>query len=132
MLAEADIPGESDGSRVTSDGVKAQTLHRRPTVVVRFTILALVLPLVMGLDCGDNQAPSRLGIVIYSANASGGLQRTFGSPSLGQGPGALAWLTGDVNGDGRTDILQPWKNGDRLGLIVYTSNGTGYTSTFGS
>ena len=28
--------------------------------------------------------------------------------NLGQGPGALAWLTGDFTGSGLTQIAQPW------------------------
>jgi hypothetical protein len=32
----------------------------------------------------------------------------FHGGSLGQGPGALAWLTGDFTGSGLTEIAQPW------------------------
>ena len=28
----------------------------------------------------------------------------------GQGPRALAWLTGDFTGSGKTQIAQPWRN----------------------
>jgi Zn-dependent metalloprotease len=73
----------------------------------------------------------RLGLIAYTSDGTG-YSSTFGTVNIGQGSGALAWLTGDANGDGQTDILQPFANGSRLGLIVYTSNGTGYTSTFES
>jgi hypothetical protein len=29
---------------------------------------------------------------------------------MGQGSGALAWLTGDFTGSGKTQIAQPWNN----------------------
>lgn len=65
-----------------------------------------------------------LGINVYASTGSGfGLLSS--RPSMGQGSGALTWLTGDVNGDGRTDLIQPFDNGGRLGLVVYQSNGTG-------
>ena len=32
----------------------------------------------------------------------------FHGGNLGQGPGALAWLTGDFTGSGLTEIAQPW------------------------
>jgi len=73
----------------------------------------------------------RLGLLVYTSNGSG-YAATFGSGDMGQGSGALAWLTGDVNGDGRTDLIQPFNNGGRLGLLVYTSNGSGYAATFGT
>lgn len=69
---------------------------------------------------------SRLGLIAYTSN---GIGYTFawGRPNMGQGAGALRWLTGDMNGDGRIDIIQPWDNNGRLGLIVYTSTGTSFT-----
>ncbi|MCY1041555.1 FG-GAP-like repeat-containing protein [Corallococcus sp. bb12-1] len=44
------------------------------------------------------------------------------------GSGALAWLTGDANQDGRTDIFQLWNNSGQLGMILWNANGTGYQS----
>ncbi len=72
-----------------------------------------------------------LGLVVYTSNGTG-YSQTWSSPNMGQGASALTWLTGDVNGDGKTDIIQPWDNGGWLGLIVYTSNGNGYSATWGS
>ena len=60
----------------------------------------------------------RLGLIVYGADA-GNLATIFGSGDMGQGPGALAWLTGDFTGSGKTEIAQPWDNNGRLGLIVY-------------
>ena len=71
----------------------------------------------------------RLGILVYQSNGTGYVS-TFGTGDAGQGSGALAYLTGDVNGDGRTDLLQPWAAPPNLGLITYTSNGAGYDVSF--
>jgi hypothetical protein len=38
---------------------------------------------------------------------------------MGQGAGALAWLAADVNGDRKAEIIQPWNNGGKLGMLVY-------------
>jgi len=35
---------------------------------------------------------------------------TSDATNLGQGPGALAWLTGNFTGSGLTSIAQPWDN----------------------
>ena len=39
---------------------------------------------------------------------------------LGQGSGAVAWLTGDFTGSGHTEIAQLWDNNGTLALIVYS------------
>ena len=67
----------------------------------------------------------RLGIIVYRSNGSG-YYYSWGTSNIGQGSGALAWLTQDVDGDGRTDIVQTWNNGGRLAINVYRSNGAGY------
>jgi hypothetical protein len=72
-----------------------------------------------------------LGLHVYQSTGTSYVN-TFTSSNMGSGAPALAWLTGDMDGDGRTDILQPWNNGGRLGLIVYRSTGTGYTTAFAS
>jgi hypothetical protein len=46
-------------------------------------------------------------------------QTVINSSDLGQGPGALAWLTGDFNGSGLTAIAQLWDNNGTLALNVY-------------
>ncbi len=71
----------------------------------------------------------RLGLLVYRSNGVG-YSLLSGTPNLGQGAAALAFLTGDVNGDGRTDLIQPFDNAGRLGLIVYASNGTSYSPVF--
>lgn len=73
----------------------------------------------------------RAGLITY---LSDGVRyfNNWGTGSLGPGAGALAWLTGDVNGDGRTDVIQPWSNGGRLGMITYLSDGAGYSYTWGT
>jgi RHS repeat-associated protein len=46
----------------------------------------------------------------------------FDSTGAGQGPGLLPL---DLNGDGKTDLVQPWNNNGTLWFIVYYSNGDG-------
>jgi len=71
----------------------------------------------------------RLGMVLYNSTGQG-LQGTWGTGDVGEGYGALAWLTGDVNSDGRSDVIQPWNNNGRLGLFVYLSNGSRLAHTW--
>jgi hypothetical protein len=47
------------------------------------------------------------------------MQGVWGTSDIGQGSGAVAWLTGDFTGSGTTQIAQLWNNRDRLGLIIY-------------
>lgn len=72
-----------------------------------------------------------LGLHVYQSTGTS-YANTFTSGNLGQGAAALAWLTGDMDGDGRTDILQPWNSNGRLGLNVFRSTGTGYSTAFTS
>ena len=61
----------------------------------------------------------RLGLIVYGSDSQNNISTTFASSNVGQGSGALAWLIGDVRGNGKADIIQPWDNNGRLGLIVY-------------
>jgi FG-GAP-like repeat len=72
-----------------------------------------------------------LGLHVYQSTGTSYVN-AFTSGNMGEGAAALAWLAGDMDGDGRTDILQPWNNNGQLGLIVYRSTGTGYTNAFSS
>ncbi len=61
-----------------------------------------------------------LGMIVYGwDDASQSYTKKFGSANMGQGSGAFKWLTGDVNGDGKTEIIQPWDNNNIPGMIVY-------------
>jgi len=60
-----------------------------------------------------------LGLNLY-AYLDGTLQTVFSSPDMGQGPGAVAWLTGNFFGPaGVAQIAQLWNNNGNLGLNVY-------------
>jgi hypothetical protein len=48
----------------------------------------------------------------------------------GAGSGNLGFVGADVNGDGRTDLVQAWRNGNSMALTVFTSNGTSFTRTW--
>ncbi len=67
----------------------------------------------------------RLGLLVYRGTGSGGFTQSFGTQNVGQGSGALAWFTGDVDADGKADLIQPWDNRGRLGVIVYRGTSSG-------
>jgi hypothetical protein len=71
----------------------------------------------------------RLGLTIYGIDTSGAIETAFKSTDMSQGPWALAWLTGDFTGTGRTQIAQPWNSEARLGLIVYGADASGAMRT---
>jgi hypothetical protein len=52
--------------------------------------------------------------------------------NVGNGPGAIAWQLGDVNGDGRPELIQLWNNKGRLGMIVYHWNGNAMVTLWGN
>jgi hypothetical protein len=74
---------------------------------------------------------SQLGLIIYEWNGSAVVTQ-WGTTNIGQGYGALDWLVGDVDGDGRAELLQPWRNGTQLGLIVYEWNGSAMVTQWGT
>ncbi|QSQ14921.1 FG-GAP-like repeat-containing protein [Myxococcus landrumensis] len=55
---------------------------------------------------------------------NGGLYTDWQTQESGQLAAALAWRVGDVDGDGRTEIVQSWRNASALGLTVYRWNGS--------
>jgi len=69
----------------------------------------------------------RLGMVIYYWPFGG--SSPFEIPDLGEGAGAVAWLTPDA-GDDTTDIVQLWNNNGQLGIIVYSPVGSGTLSEY--
>ena len=71
-----------------------------------------------------------LGLNIYG-NVGGTLQQVFTSSDMGQGSGALAWLTGNFTGTGNdfTEIAQLWDDSGILGLIVYGIGNDGTLET---
>ena len=71
-----------------------------------------------------------LGLNMYAYLDDGTLQTVFSSPDMGQGPGAVAWLTGNFSGPaGVMQIAQLWDNGN-LGLNVYGIHGFGFQTMF--
>jgi hypothetical protein len=66
---------------------------------------------------------AQLGTVVYGWSGDA-MKTMFRNDAMGVGPGAVAWQIGDINGDGRAEIIQQCDNGGRLGTIVHrwTSN----------
>jgi hypothetical protein len=60
------------------------------------------------------------------------LRTEWATQDIGQGFGALDWLVGDIDNDGQAELLQPWNNRNRLGLIVYGWDGTQMTTKWSS
>lgn len=65
----------------------------------------------------DNQVV----IIVYRSEGES-LAYVSSESFTGEGPGALAWLIGDVNGDNRPDILQPWDSAGNVGFVLYRTN----------
>jgi hypothetical protein len=68
-----------------------------------------------------------LGLNVYGM-AGGTVQTLIASSDLGQGSGAVAWLTGDFFPSALMQIAQLWDNNGTLGLNVYEV-GNGYAQT---
>ena len=75
------------------------------------------------LQLWDNDGS--LGMILYGPAEAGGYEEIWSNPDMGQGSGAVAFLTGDVNGDGATEVIQLWDNDGTLGMIVYTPTADG-------
>jgi hypothetical protein len=67
-----------------------------------------------------------LGLSVSLSNCAGGYLAPWTSLELGAGAGAVEWLTGDVDADGRTDLFQLWNNAGQLAIIVWRSTGASY------
>ena len=82
----------------------------------------------------QNWGGSVLGMIVYGANEGHAMTKHWGTSRVsGDGPGAVARLIGDINGDGRDEIVQQWANGDKLGTIVYgATEGHAVTKLFGT
>ncbi len=64
---------------------------------------------------------SDLGMIVYGDNGHGGLATRWASDDMGEGPGAVFWLSGAFVDDcKKQQIVQGWGNGSSLGLIVYS------------
>lgn len=64
----------------------------------------------------DNQ---RLALLFYGWK-DGQMKKRWWTDSMGEGPGALAWLMADIDDDGKDELLQVWDNGGRPELLVYS------------
>jgi hypothetical protein len=64
-----------------------------------------------------------LGMTMYGFDGGSGLKTLWKADKMpDEGHGAVAWLVGDFNGDGRAEIVQCWGAGDGLGMTMYGFN----------
>ena len=71
---------------------------------------------------GENaEASGTLGLNFYGLSSDGNVQTLFSSADMGQGSGAVAWLTGNFVGASIDfdQVAQLWDNGGNLGLNIY-------------
>lgn len=74
----------------------------------------------------------RLGMVHYKSDGFGGYDKVWSKTDMGQGAGAVRFLTAKINADNKTDIVQIFDGGGKLGVLNYVSNGTGYFVAWGT
>lgn len=72
-----------------------------------------------------------MGAIVY-AWVNGELTVQFGPSNLSQGAGYTKMVVGDVNNDGRDEIVQCWNSGGLMGLIVYGGQADGSLATIWS
>jgi hypothetical protein len=59
-----------------------------------------------------------LALIVYGW-VNGGMTTLWMTSDTGEGPGNLGWLTGDIMGNGLSQIIQPWTDGNNIGVLVY-------------
>ncbi|MEZ4518931.1 MAG: right-handed parallel beta-helix repeat-containing protein [Chloroflexota bacterium] len=66
-----------------------------------------------------------LAVIVYNWDRNRRQMKKLGGGTTREGSGALTWLVGDVDGDGRDELIQPWHNreNDHLGLVLYEWTG---------
>jgi hypothetical protein len=109
--------------------------------------IVLKLPIVaVGVPLATNTVTSRpaippgpvwneiLGMSVHAwpSNAGSMSEMPWGKNDMGQGPYALSWLVADIDRDGKAEIIQPWKNSDKLGMIVYGWDGRWMAGKWGT
>jgi RHS repeat-associated protein len=67
-----------------------------------------------------------LNLVTYISNGAGFNNGIY--KRMNAGSGAISFWAMDVNGDGKTDLVQGWDHNGVLNLITYISNGAGFNN----
>ena len=79
----------------------------------------------------DNRG--KLAMTVWSQNGGGSYSQLWSSDDMGQGSGALRWLPVQMDGDGKTQIVQLWDNHGKRAMIVWGPNADGsYSQRWGS
>ena len=75
----------------------------------------------------------RLAMIVWGPNADGSYSQIWGSNDLGQSSGAIKWLPVQMQGDGKTQIVQLDNHQGKLVMIVWGPNADGsYSQIWGS
>ena len=64
-----------------------------------------------------------LEVILYASDGGAGIRESWKQTFPYDHPGALWWLVGDVNGDGREEIVQCWQSGTQLGMTLWGRDG---------
>ena len=64
-----------------------------------------------------------LEVILYASDGGTGIRESWKQTFPYDNPGALKWLVGDVNGDGREEIVQCWQSGTQLGMTLWGRDG---------
>lgn len=67
-------------------------------------------------------------MITYKSNGSS--YSVFDSITLNNGYGNVGFIPADVNGDGKTDIIQCWDNNGLMSVFIYKSTGSSFYSSW--
>lgn len=73
---------------------------------------------------------SKLSMIVYGWD--GTAMTTVWSGDMNETTDAIEWLIGDINHDGKQEIIQLYENNGELGILIYQWSGTAMTLLWGS
>jgi hypothetical protein len=71
-------------------------------------------------------------MIHYLSDGYGGYDKVWFKLDIGQGAGVVRFLTAKIKDDNKTDIVQVFDGGGRLGVLNCVSNGTGFNFVWGT
>lgn len=76
------------------------------------------------------QNGSQLACMVHDITSGSGTYMLENQTDLNAGYGNVGMMAGDWNGDGKCDLIQGWNNGGKLGITVFTSNGSSFNRAY--